>query len=1148
MMNTPHNISRGEATSKMAANTTTGITTNRQRIQQHLRAFNLKTLFVEELGWDILSEHALAIPVEGVTYVLRPLVEKRGVKVFVCDPDAEGRIPTDGSLRKIEREVTRHAYEHIVIYVDAARGNQVWQWVKREEGKRLAPRMHRYHKGQSGELLAQKLERLAIRLEEEEHVQMTEVAGRVARAFDVERVTKKFYDRFKLEHAAFLNLIGGIDAQADREWYASLMLNRLMFIYFIQRKGFLDTQTPGQLDGDPNYLSSRLRRVQQERGEDQFHTFYRYFLLKLFHEGLSQREHSPELEALLGRVPYLNGGLFDVHLLERANPEITIPDEAFEQLFAFLDEFDWYLDDRPLRSDREINPDVLGYIFEKYINQKQMGAYYTKEDITEYISKSTILPFLLDATEQKCLVAFRPDGPVWSLLRENPDAYIYEAVKKGCDVPLPPEIEAGIYDLTQRSEWNKPASEAYALPTETWREVVARRTRYQDLRAKLGVGEIISANDLITYNLDSRRFAEDVITYCTGTDLLRALYDSIEHVTVLDPTCGSGAFLFSALGILEGLYEACLERMQDLVEEREVLDAITPPERLHSSLDIVHFRTILERVKQHPSRAYFIYKSIVIHNLYGVDIMEEATEICKLRLFLKLVSQVERFEDIEPLPDIDFNIRAGNTLVGFASYEETKQAIEGKTVGKAFQNQMIFDDRLERIEQKAQDIERSFEQFRELQVKEDLDPAALAAKKRQLQQMLGVLREELDGYLASVYGIDHNSIPKREEYDARLAQWQQSHRPFHWWVEFYGIMKKGGFEVIIGNPPWKEYSSVRRTYAIRNYVTEGCGNLHGLCTERALSLRSSLGWMSYIVQLPLASSSRMVSVRNLLKQKSSSLHVIAFDDRPGKLFEGLQNCRSVIFVSQSSRSGNLLTIATTRYQRWLTEIRDTIFPLVEYAQIYHEPLFSDQFPKYANSVEELLFSKVKQWDEQLIGASLSRRETKQYIFYQEATRYWVKATVGLPYYAKNGAVGAPAHGRFLYFEDAQMAQGVCAILNSSLFYAYFVAFGDCFHLSDTLVSHFPLTSGILKDAALAQLNQQLMEHMAANAERKTIRTSDGHEIMYDNFYGAKSKLIIDEIDRVLAKHYDFTDEELDFIINYDIKYRMGRDSANEEEE
>ena len=210
MMNTPHNISRGEATSKMAANTTTGITTNRQRIQQHLRAFNFKALFVEELGWDILNEHPFMIPVDGTTYMLQPLVEKRGVRVFACDPDAEGHIPADSLLRKIEREVTRHAYEHFIIYVDTAREHQVWQWVKREEGKRLAPRIHRYHRGQSGELLAQKLERLAIRLEEEEHLQMTEVAGRVAKAFDVERVTKKFYDRFKLEHAAFLNLIGGL--------------------------------------------------------------------------------------------------------------------------------------------------------------------------------------------------------------------------------------------------------------------------------------------------------------------------------------------------------------------------------------------------------------------------------------------------------------------------------------------------------------------------------------------------------------------------------------------------------------------------------------------------------------------------------------------------------------------------------------------------------------------------------------------------------------------------------------------------------------------------------------------------------------------------------------------------------------------------
>jgi hypothetical protein len=610
---------------------------------------------------------------DGQTYTLHPLVEKRGVKVYVCDPDAQGKIPADPILRKIEREIIRHAYEHFIIYVDAARQRQVWQWVKREQGKPLAPRLNRYYKGQSGELLAQKLEVLTIAINEEDTLHMTEVAGRVAKAFDVERVTKKFYDRFKLEHASFLHFIQGIPSKADREWYASLMLNRLMFIYFIQRKGFLDTKIPGLLDGDANYLSNRLKWVQEQRGEDQFHTFYRYFLIKLFHDGLSKRKHSPELEALLGKVPYLNGGLFDVHVLERDYPDLNIPDEAFQQLFDFFDDYDWHLDDRPLRNDREINPDILGYIFEKYINQKQMGAYYTKEDITEYISKNTIIPYIFEAAEQKCMIAFNGDGPVWMLLRENPNRYIYDAVKKGCDVPLPSEIAVGEQDIAQRGEWNKPATEAYALPTEIWREIVARRTRYYEVRAKLVAGEITSINELITYNLDIRQFAEDAITYCEGTDVLRAFYESIESVTVLDPTCGSGAFLFAALNILETLYEACLDCMQTLIEERDQLDAAVPARQRQQQPALDHYRKILREVDRHPSRTYFIYKSIIINNLYGVDIMEEATEICKLRLFLKLVSQIEKFDDIEPLPDIDFNIRAGNTLVGFASHESKER-------------------------------------------------------------------------------------------------------------------------------------------------------------------------------------------------------------------------------------------------------------------------------------------------------------------------------------------------------------------------------------------------------------------------------------------------------------------------------------------
>ena len=80
-------------------------------------------------------------------------------------------------------------------------------------------------------------------------------------------------------------------------------------------------------------------------------------------------------------------------------------------------------------------------------------------------------------------------------------------------------------------------------------------------------------------------------------------------------------------------------------------------------------------IAQHPNREYFVLKSIIINNLYGVDIMEEAIEICKLRLFLKMVAQIEDVRRIEPLPDIDFNVQAGNTLVGYTTYDKVKNAV-----------------------------------------------------------------------------------------------------------------------------------------------------------------------------------------------------------------------------------------------------------------------------------------------------------------------------------------------------------------------------------------------------------------------------------------------------------------------------------------
>ena len=102
-----------------------------------------------------------------------------------------------------------------------------------------------------------------------------------------------------------------------------------------------------------------------------FYAFYRDFLCQLFHDGLNTPHHdTPEFIQKFGRIPYLNGGMFDKHELEKKYPDIQIKDKAFEDLFNFFDQWEWHLDTRMTASGKDINPDVLGYIFEQFSRSK----------------------------------------------------------------------------------------------------------------------------------------------------------------------------------------------------------------------------------------------------------------------------------------------------------------------------------------------------------------------------------------------------------------------------------------------------------------------------------------------------------------------------------------------------------------------------------------------------------------------------------------------------------------------------------------------------------------------------------------------------------------------------------------------------------
>lgn len=723
---------------------------------------------------------------------------------------------------------------------------------------------------------------------------------------------------------------------------------------------------------------------------------------------------------------------------------------------------------------------------------------------------------------------FQTNGIAWKLLRDTPDRYIYEAARKGVDIPLPEDIEAGINDVSKRDGWNKPAATEYALPTETWREHIARRRRCLELRQKLIAGKISSINDIVTYNLNIRQLAQDVIENCYDPELVWAFYQAITKITILDPTCGSGAFLFAALNILEPLYDACLEQMQIYLDER------FKPANENAAQILDKFSEILQQINHHPNRRYFILKTIIINNLYGVDIMQEATEICKLRLYLKLASQVDIDKSkpnngIEPLPDIDFNIRAGNTLVGFSSLDEVKEAIKKESSG---QMKLVYDNSvINQIEQKAQHVDKVFQEFRSLQVVANMDTNTLYNIKSQLRVSLGELREELDKYLAEEY---ERELSKNQ---VAFQKFKDTHESFHWFIEFYGILKRGGFDVIIGNPPYVEYSKVRKEYKIINFDTEECGNIYAFIIERSIKNLHNNSYLGLIIPISSFSTQRALPLQNFWKLNISNGWLSHFGVRPAKLFNGVDQ-RVTIAIGQKVNN-NLSSVYSTQYLRWYSEERESLFQLIKY-----EIINTVSYQKTGLEIINDILIKLK-------GQTLAYNfdpNGNYTLYWHRIPQYFIKAIDFEPYfYSDRDGIKRSEDYKIFKTTDEIKQKCIMALLNSSLAYFYWMICSEGYHFGRHEVLDFPANINNISNInkkILAEAATNLMSDYQQNLVRKN-RNQRNTCVEYDEFRPKLSKMIMDKIDNILAKHFGFTDEELDFIINYDIKYRMGRDSENE---
>lgn len=677
--------------------------------EKHLSAFDFERLFIDVLGWNRApAEGAWQDDNAGETVFSHRTVAELG-GVVAIQVVVDGGWPDEQQRLRVWKHIAHSHVENLLIFTDRQdkASQSQWYWVKRdkhpETGKpRLTARRHEYFRGQPVDLFASKLQAMVVELSELDsagRLPVLEAARRIQAALDVDKTTKKFFTAYQQEHLELLAHIKGIENEHDKRWYASVLLNRLMFVWFMQKKFFLD-------GGNTDYLSSKLTESQQ-RGPNRF---FGEFLNALFFEAFAKPEtdRSSAAIALTGKIPYLNGGLFLHHKLEldakhepRVGTTLTVADAAFEGIFKLFASFTWHLDDTPGGDADEINPDVLGYIFEKYINQKAFGAYYTRPEITGYLAERSIHQMILERVHEPALPEFN--------LKEIKFATV-------------PDLLAG---------------------------------------------------------MDSRT-------------AIKLVNDVLPSITILDPAVGSGAFLVAALKCLINVYYAIVGRAE-----------------LGASAELQNWLRAIQ--KDHPSVGYYIKRRIVTDNLHGVDIMEEACEIAKLRLFLAMVSSVRKVDDLEPLPNIDFNIVPGNSLVGLMRVDEHE------------------------FNSKQDDLFKP--PFREL----------LAAKNRKLdtyrhatevlgkQVNLQALRDDIDEEMQYATGVMNELM--RDQFEAlgvkyEEAQWDAKKKdlgkpkkrqierrdidaqtPFHWGYVFDDIVqRRGGFDIVLANPPWEVFQTDEKEF------------------------------------------------------------------------------------------------------------------------------------------------------------------------------------------------------------------------------------------------------------------------------------------------------------------------------------------------
>ena len=503
-----------------------------------------------------------------------------------------------------------------------------------------------------------------------------------------------------------------------------------------------------------------------------------------------------------------------------------------------------------------------------------------------------------------------------------------------------------------------------------------------------------------------------------------------------------------------------------------------------------------------------IKRHIIQNNIYGVDIERGAVDIARLRFWLSLIVDEK---SPEALPNLDFKIMQGNSLLEQYKGVDLSTMTE-KKIG-AGESLTFFDSMLDVYRKNLRDKLTEYyacpEHDKKMQLRKDI---ADIVKQELVEQGIHIDFEDMDLSANSQFFLWHT-----------------------WFHDVFSRPSKEGFDIVIGNPPYgAKYDNQTKRYYKNTYVTansirglqKGALDTYTLFIELGYNLLRKNGSFAYIVPISLTSSDSLTGVHRLLMGNCDTIYISSYAVRPKPVFENAVVNTSILLFKKTETPCQYI-FSTKMHRRGNEFELQRLIDNLQFVDVKGQTLYG-RIPKIGSEIEKTILNKLFNYTK--LG-SLIKTSGSPIIYRFAGGRYFKVVT--------NYSTGSSAE-RTIYFANSKIADAVGCILSSSLSFWFYQIFSDNLNWKTYEIENFTVPQLSAED--IDYLDKLYSRYLSDIEAKANIRITSGESTYnvdsFKEYKIVRSKAIIDEIDDYICPLYGLTQEETDFIKNYELEFRL----------